>query len=174
MTDEMSEEIDKISAGRYVKLSKLEEKKAHRFRFVGPGVSGWVVWDESNKPHRYQMKPSPSEFPKDVKREDDGSIKLQHFVGGLVWDYQEEEFRLMIFTQKSLKEDLNRYYKHDAYGDPTGYDIEISREGTGLQTKYKMVALPPKDLAGDIQAAFEEFNYDLGKYMAGEDPFAEE
>lgn len=62
-----------------------------------------------------------------------------------VWNYDEEIVQIMSIQQKTIKEAIMSYYEEEAYWNPTWYDLKISREWDKLLTKYKVVALPPKE-----------------------------
>lgn len=62
------------------------------------------------------------------------------------------EFGASVFGQ------LCALYAHPEFGDPTGYDVTVSRKGAGqLDTKYHLVASPPKALSEDEKKLVAEF-----------------
>lgn len=167
------EDMDKEAVGNYIKLSKLEDGKEHRYRFVGNGISGFETWTEDKKPVRFDLKPSLEELPSNVKLID-GAPQVKRFVATLVWDYQTESFRLLSYTQKSVIETVNKLCRDSDYGDPRGYDIKITRTGSGMDTEYTVMAAPPKPLAKAVQTALEKFHCDIEGYFTGKDIFAVE
>lgn len=175
LAEEVLDEVAKESSMQgYISPSKLEEKKPHRFRIFGSAITGFECWCEEgkkSKPKRYPMKPEESDLPSTVKMDDSGRPQLKRFLATLVWDYQNEDFRILQITQKSIIGDLNKYVKDPDYGDPQGYDIKLTRTGSGIDTEYSVVASPPKDMPKAIQQAYEEFYCDLNALFAGEDPF---
>lgn len=165
------EEMDKEAVGNYIKLSKLEDGKEHRYRFVGTSISGFETWTEDSKPVRFEYKPSLEELPSNVRLVD-GAPQLKRFLATLVWDYQHECFRLLSFTQTSVKDAIKKLCRDSDYGDPRGYDIKITRTGQNLETEYTVIAAPPKPMAKAIQTALDKFHCDLNGYFAGKDIFA--
>ena len=59
-------------------------------------------------------------------------------------------------------------------GDPKGYDITISREGSGLDTEYTVMANPHTPVHPEAVAAFEAANINLQALFDNGDPFAGE
>jgi hypothetical protein len=48
------------------------------------------------------------------------------------------------------------------WGDPTGYDIVVTRTGTGLETKYGVIPKPNgKPVTAEERAAIDDANFDL-------------
>lgn len=59
-------------------------------------------------------------------------------------------------------------------GDPKGYDITISREGSGLDTEYTVMANPHTAVDLEAVASFEASSINLEALFDGADPFATE
>ena len=174
---EQIEAIDTASAGagiNYVKVSKIEGEE--RFRLMGTGIVGYEGWIEDGDkqiPIRWEQK--PAELPDNIRKDDKGAPQIKFFMCGVVWDYQLEMFRILSMTQKSLRDQLSKYMRDDDYGDPTTYDIKISREGEGLNTKYGMLASPPKAVTKEIATGWEERGslINLKALFDNDDPFAD-
>lgn len=170
--DKPVEELEKESAveGRYLNPSKLE--KETKIRFFGAGITGWQAWTTDNKPIRWEAK--PEELPANLKKSDSGSVDLKHFMAGVVWDYEDKGFKILLITQKSIKDELFKYMKAPEYGpDLNSYDIKLDKAGTGLDTKYSVLPLPPKPVDKDIAKQFEELQCNLKAMYDGDDPFAD-
>jgi hypothetical protein len=166
--DELQKEA--AAAGAYLNPSKLTDKE-RRVRFVGQGITGWTSWTTDDKPVRWEEK--PAELPDNLKPDLGGKISVKRFLATLVYDYESEEFKIFEITQKSLMEQLFKYIKDSDYGDPTEYDIKLSKTGSGKETSYSLVAAPPKLIAKDITARFNELTCNLNALFDGEDPFAD-
>ena len=59
------------------------------------------------------------------------------------------------------------------WGDPSGYDLKISRKGEGLKTEYALKPVSKKSASKESSDAFERISCDLTKMFDGEDPFGE-
>ena len=164
------EAISKESSGngRYINPAKIDGAK--RLRFFGGGITGWEAWTTDNKPVRWEIK--PDEFPANIRR-DDGNVNCKRFLSGLVYDYEDSSFKILNITQRTLMDQLFRFMKDSDYGDPSGYDIKISRTGEGLKTVYTLVAAPPKPVTKEIASAYDEVHCNLKALFDGDDPWAD-
>lgn len=170
--DTVDDLIKEVSSGNYVNPSKLAEGKDHRFRFFGAGITGFEAWTTDNKPLRFRNKPADSDLPANIRVKEDGSTEIRRFIAGVVYDYENESFKILQLTQKGLMQMLFKHVKDEDYGDPVNYDIKLSRKGSGLQTEYTLTVAPPKPVAAAIAAAYEELTVDLQRMFDGDDPFA--
>lgn len=170
---ETFEQIDSESSSnsRYINPSKLEQGKELRIRFVRPGITGFGGWTIEKKPIRFEFHPEvlPANLAPDLK----GNVGLKRFIAGLVYDYAAEDFKILELTQRTLMEQLYKYAKDSDYGDPLGYDIKLTREGEKMDTKYSLVAAPPKTLEKAIAEAAAKVQCNLNALFDGGDPFAE-
>ena len=169
--DKPVDELEKESAvgGRYLNPAKLE--KETKIRFFGAGITGWQAWTTENEPLRWESK--PEEFPANIKKNDSGAVDLKHFMAGIVWDYEDEGFKIILITQKTIKDELFKCMKAPEYGDDLNkYDIKLNKTGVLKETKYSVLALPPKAVDKAIAQQFEELQCDLKAMYDGDDPFA--
>lgn len=157
---------------RYLNISKLSDSQPTRIRFVGEGITGFLAWSVNKKPLRWEI--CPEVLPETVKPDDNGDRTAKFFMTGICWDYDNEMFRVVEITQKSILGDLQKYMADEDYGDPCGYDIVITRTGSGLDTRYETLPKPPKPLASSIEEAFEAIDWDLHQLYDGRHPWAAE
>ena len=145
----------------YLNLSKLTEGE-HRFRIVERPIGGWIDWID-NKPMRSrpQHKPLPHDPLKPVR-----SFWAMH-----VWDYARGALYVMEITQNGIKKALEDYASNEDWGDFTKYDIVIKKEGTGKETNYNVMAIPPKPLAKKIVEALAITKVNLEALYEGKDPW---
>jgi len=162
------EEISKEASGsgRYLNPSKFTEET--RLRFFGSGLTGFEAWTVDNKPIRWETK--PEELPANIKQQE-GYQTIKRFLAGVVYDYASDDFKILQMTQKTLMDQLFKYIADEDYGDPTNYDIKISKKGEGKQTEYTLVAAPPKEVKPALQARFDDLECDLTRLFDNEDPF---
>lgn len=154
---------------RYLNLSKLPDGKATRIRFCGEGVTGFLAWTTNRKPLRWEL--CPEVLPESVKPDDNGDRTAKFFLAGICWDYEAEMFRVIEITQKGIIGDINKYVADEDFGDPSGYDITITRTGSGLDTKYDVLAKPPKSISDTVKKAFSKLSWDLDNLFEGRHPW---
>lgn len=150
------------SGGNYAKL----EDGANRFRFLSPAIVGWLYWTKDNKPVRLREK--PTERPEDM-REDD---KIKHMWAFAVWNYKEGKIQILELTQASIQGPIEDLVMTEDWGDPTGYDITITKKGQKLDTEYSVQPSPHKPVAEDVAALFKATHVDLPALFDSKDPFA--
>lgn len=160
-----------LQSGKYLNLSKINGEK--KVRIFGQGILGWEAWTEDNKPLRWESK--PSEYPANIKRNDDNSVSLKRFVAAIVWDYEDEMFKILNLNKSTVLKQFLAYCNAEEYGNPTNYDFKITRTGTGMDTEYQILALPPKSVPKEIAQAFvdECTSWNLAALFDGDDPFGE-
>ncbi len=155
---------------RYLNISKLPDGKPVRIRFFGEGVTGFLAWSENRKPLRWEL--CPEVLPETVKPDDNGDRTAKFFLAGVCWDYETEMFRVVEITQKGIIGEINKYCADEDYGDPSNYDIVITRTGSGLETRYEVLAKPPKPAGASIKSGFSELDWDLNNLYSGKHPWS--
>lgn len=160
------------SGGRFLRPNKLKDGESVRFRILGSFVEGWERWTKDNKPVlAHDGEPWPKD--KEWRPGKDGAAKM--FSAMPVWNVTEEAVQVFAFTQASIADALRGYVEHEEYGVPTGYDLTLSRKGTGMDTEYTLVASPPKAVSAKVAKAWSEVvdaGFDLEELFSGGDPFA--
>lgn len=175
-TEEQLQQLEQnaVSDSRYVKISKIKEGEPHRYRYFGTSITGFEGWLEAETPTPVRYELHPEEVPSNLRPDMNGKKSLKFFVAGVVWDYQDEAFKILLLTQKTLIDKLRKYSIDSDFGDPVEYDIKITRTVKNDRTSYELMAAPPKPAAKAIQAAYEqELNCDLRRLFDNEDPFAD-
>lgn len=130
-----------------------------------------VVRDKSggtkgDKPYRIEYK---AKLPQDVLE-----LQCKEFWMLKVWDYESKGVKILEFTQQSILKALNEFIANSRWGDPRQYDINIKREGSGMDTKYYVMPSPPTALPKDIDDASQEAEIDLKGFLTPldtSDPF---
>lgn len=171
LSTETIEEIssESSSLGRYLNPSKLEGEK--RLRFFGEGITGFSAWTTDKKPIRWETK--PDSLPANIAPDMGGKVGTKRFLAGLVYDYEAQDFKILEITQRTLMDQLFKFIKDEDYGDPTGYDIKISKSGQGKDTEYSLLASPPKPVTKEMAAAYADVRCNIRALYDGEDPWAE-
>lgn len=153
------------ASGGYMKLKKGENK----FRIVSESITGYEYWNNSNKPVRSEEYPTNIEDPKVNK---DGSIqKPKHFWAFIVWDYADDSLKILEITQATIQQAIYTLFKNEKWGEPQAYDLVITREGDGLDTKYNTLPDPKTELTKEQQEAVKNAKINLKALYDGADPF---
>jgi hypothetical protein len=150
------------SESRYVNLGKLPEGE-HRFRILSRPIAGWVDWKDK-KPVRFLPQNKP-------KTPVDPTKPVKGFWAMLVWDYQRDGLFIMEVTQNSVKKDLETLALSEDWGDLTSFDFKIKKEGSGIDTSYGIIPVPPKPISQQIREAVASTPVRLEALYEGLDPW---
>lgn len=146
----------------YLKLTEGE----HTFRVLSSAIVGWVYFNRENKPIR--SKTPFDETPSDMKE----NGRINHFWAFLVWNYGDKRIQILEITQKTLMTPIEALVKNQKWGSPKGYDITITRKGTGMQdTEYAVMPNPHAPLDKAIEDSYKKAKVDLELLYVGGDPF---
>tara|TARA_Y100000356_G_scaffold64908_1_gene53177 strand:- start:261 stop:782 length:522 start_codon:yes stop_codon:yes gene_type:complete len=151
------------STPKYFKL----EQGNNEFRIMSRPILGYEWW-EDNAPNRVKEK---SDVP---KAEWTNERKPKHFWAMVIYNPKLDCFQIFQITQKSIQESISALAKDPDWGSPNDYNIAISRDGEGLETKYSVRSKPKKALDKDVIKRHKETNINLEALYAGDDPFGSE
>jgi hypothetical protein len=148
----------------YINLGKLAEGE-HRFRIVGRPIAGWLDWRDK-KPYRFRpdKKPATSFDPK---------VPVKAFWAVHVWDYAKDGLFVMEITQNSIRRSLEMLAMNEDWGDLTTFDFKLKKEGSGIDTNYSVIPIPPKPLDAKIKKAVETTKIRLEALYDGLDPWGD-
>lgn len=148
----------------YWKMSQMKEGE-NRLRIVGQPIAGWLDWHDK-KPMRFPPDKKPL-YPYDLEK------PIKAFWALHVWDYARESLFILEITQSSILKSLTKIANDEDWGDFTKYDIKMSKEGTGKETRYSLTPLPHKPLSDKIQNAVENTKIRLEALYEGKDPWTD-
>lgn len=141
----------------------------NKVRILSNPILGWIDWTEDKKPIRTPYKGMSSEpRPINPKR------PVKHFWAMVVWDYSDAKIKVWEATQATIHNALFTLSMDEAWGNPTGYDLNVKKTGEDLETKYEVIPRPPKPLEDDIKAEFEKATINLDALMENGNPFSNE
>lgn len=149
--------------GNYTKLQPGE----NRLRILSDqALQGWQYWNTASKPVRSAYHQRPVN-PADLREGD--SVKECLWTG--VYNYATKAIEIWEITQKGILNALFAYASHEDYGDPIGYGLTVTKSGSGMETKYSVVAGVPKPLPVEIQKLADETPLNLRALLDGGSPF---
>lgn len=153
------------TAGKYLKLKQGE----NRLRILGPSIAGsegWTKVEGKKKPIRKKMGEAFA-----TGEVDESTLKF--FWAMPIWNYADNKVQAAEFTQKSIMKSLKKLADNKAWGEPTQYDIVITKEGEMMDTEYSLVPEPKSPLEETIKTAWEAVKptFDLNRLFESGDPF---
>ena len=148
----------------YINLGKLAEGE-YRFRIVQRPIAGWIDWKDK-KPMRFRPDAKP-------KAPIDPEKPIKSFWALHVWDYSKEALHIMEVTQNSIKKALEMLALNEDWGDLTTFDFKIKKEGSGMDTAYSVIPIPPKPMAQHVIDAILDNPVRLEALYDGLDPWTD-
>jgi hypothetical protein len=168
--------VSKIASGSSVRFALLSDEPVEMYECWAEGPDGKA------KPFRFAQEPSPDDialelgdFTRRQNREGTGPEPIKFCLALPVYNYDAAEVQVLSLTQKSIIRELDGISQTDDYEDITATDFTIGKEGSGLNTVYKLLPVPRKKGAdATIAAAWEEAKsagFDLTRLLEGGNPF---
>lgn len=157
-----------VPAGSGTDFMKFEDGD-NRIRIMSAPVIGWEGWKDQKPFHREGVEKNISDD--EVDNDDKfgtGKPKVAQFWAMVVWDYQNEKICVLQLKQKTIMKAIQEYSEDEEWGNPTGYDITITKKKEGEFVKYSVKPSPAKAVKASIEEAFEEAAIDLQDVFFGE------
>lgn len=158
------------AGGNYMKLATGK----NRFRILGSAIIGNEFWrrkGETREPVRRRMDEPITAGELEVNPKTGEQEKVKHFWAFPVWNYGASAVQILELTQKTIQSSIKSLIDSEDWGDPTQYDILVTKEGSGLDTEYHVNPAPMKALDEAIVQAFRAANIDMQALFVGGDPF---
>lgn len=174
------------TGGGYLNPSKIQDGGSVRFALLSDQpLEYFECWGESadgkQKPFRFDYQPTPEDVRAELgdftpRTNDSGNPDLRFGIAVPVFAYDSGTIKVLSITQKGILKELDELSQDADYENLLAWDFTISREGTGLTTKYKLRPAPRKKGSDDaIQAAWSDAQssgFDLSRLMTGGNPFS--
>ena len=137
MSDFFPENYQKPSSSwNYFKPAKGE----NRVRIITKPVIGFVDWDKTGE----KQRPIRT---KELQTAFDPNQKPKHFYAfGVLHEW---EVKIWEITQSSIQDSIYALAKDEEWGEPTLYDLSITRTGESMETKYSVIPKPAKMLTDE-------------------------
>ncbi|MGI4875255.1 MAG: hypothetical protein ACRYFX_29210 [Janthinobacterium lividum] len=161
-------EVPTGGGGDYTKLQAGD----NRLRVLSKQpVIGFEYWNEAGKPVRVKVKPvgKPADMRKTAPN--GGEERVKEFWAMVVYNLLTQKIEVWQVTQAGIKEAIQSYSLNTKYGHPSNYDLTISKKGSGLETKYSVVADPPEKLAKAVVDQAKATPINLEALFEGGNPF---
>jgi len=176
--------------GAYLNPSKIPAGGSRRFCLLSDEpLEFYEAWAEDAtgkaKPFRFPSEPSPDDlalafgdFTRRMNREGTGPEPVKFALALPVYVFEDAQVQVLNLTQKSLIRELDAVSQMEDYSDITAIDFLLGKEGSGLNTEYKLTPVPRKKAADkEISAAWSDAKaagFDLSRLLTGGDPFKPE
>lgn len=150
------------------RFASLQEGR-NIFRIIGTPLIGFTANVETPDGDKKKFSRNFSDFVGD-KIVGKFSKSAVPFILFPVWDYQVNAVKLLEIKQKTIADGLQAKINDEKWGDPTRYDICITKE-KGARTTYSVTPYPPEPLKQEIQDQIGGMVFDLEALFTGGDVF---
>lgn len=129
----------------------------NKFRIMSKLTTGYEYWrtGEDGKDRPVRSVEAPTDVSDGKPNEKTGKVDVNYFWAVVVWDYASESLRILEITQKGIQKYILGLVNDPDWGAPQGYDLVVTKEGDGLNTKYTVAANPHKEMDPEIVAEYE-------------------
>ena len=131
----------------------------NKFRILSSLVTGWEYWTNEDKCVR--SKTEFTETPNIKVDPKTGKKNISHVWFVVVYDYADETIKILEITQRGIQKYILGLVNEADWGSPKKYDLVVTRDGEGFNTKYTVAANPHKDMPASVLAEYEESDIDL-------------
>jgi hypothetical protein len=136
------------------------EDGANTFRVLSGLTTGFEYWTTESKPVR--SKTEWKDTPTDIKLDNDGNAtKIKFFWSFLVYNNTTKQVQSLEVTQKSIQKAMQALIENEQWGNPSGYDITVTKSGKGLETSYEIMPNPHSEITPEVQALLDATEIDL-------------
>jgi len=153
--------------GAYTKITQAITS----LRILSPeALTGYELWIEKKPVRKAELDMFTSEELRKADTNKDGTRRQpKHFYAFVVWNNTAKRLQVYQASQKSVQESIVGIEM--SWGNMREYDIEISKTGEGMETRYKVLPAKPSPLAPEILKAYKDAKIDLTELLRGGDPF---
>jgi hypothetical protein len=166
----------KVAAGSSVRFCLLSDEPLEFYELWAEGTDGKA------KPFRFDSEPSPDDialalgdYTRRMNREGTGVEPMKFALALPVYNFETARVEVLQLSQKSLIRELDAVSQMEDYSDITAIDFQLGKEGSGLNTEYKLTPVPRKKGADkEIAAAWEDTRsagFDISRLLENGDPF---
>lgn len=145
-------EPPKSSTSDYCKLKDWVTK----IRILTSPVIGYQDWD-GKTPISTRDRQSPISSDRSPK----------HFWAMMVWNYEISMIQVLQLTQKSVIDALYALNNDEDWGNPTDYDLKITRSGKDLDTRYVVTPSNKWPISEQIKAELDATVHNLENLFDG-------
>lgn len=157
-------------------MTGLQSGETVKIRVLSDFIVGNQVWSGDGENRKPLRKPENESVPLSMVGVDKwgNPERIRQFIAAKVWNYETNQVEIFETTKATIIAEIFKYEQDEDYGDSKQYDLKISKSGQGMDTKYSVIASPPKPLDKTIAQQAQSVAVNLNNLFAGTDPFAAE
>lgn len=149
-----------VSGGSYLKLTQGDNK----FRILSNSLVGFEGWVDK-QPVRGKT------FQEVSQKSGNQAERIKEFWAFVVYDLSDNQIKILSLTQATIKDAIYDYYRDEDWGDPKDYNLNIKREGEGMDTRYTVIPAPKSKVTKEMEQAYKDTPVNLDALFDGDNPF---
>lgn len=163
-------EVPGGNGGRFMRL-KTGENRFRKLANSTPrgAITGYVVWVEEYGNRKAKRYRTLEEIPQEYLKSGD---KPKHFWAMKVIDWSDRQIKVLELTQVTIQKDILKLTQNAKWGNPEGYDMNVTKTGEGKDTRYSTMPEPKSELDEDIVELDKNTPCNLNALFDGGDPFS--
>lgn len=165
-------EGDSNTGGSWFQTKVLKEGPV-KIRLLSAPVVGYERWTAENKPMRAESLAELLETGADWRTEDGKANQAKFFASFFIWNHAAKAIQIAVFSQKTIRQQLEALENNEDWGDLTTFDITLSRTDAGEKVTYVVQPSPTKPLPADAVKEWERVQAEcvgLAALYSGGDP----
>lgn len=138
------------------------------------GMEYWITDPEDKKKRMPVRKHMGVNIPTEDLEENPKTHKVdmpKHFWALVIYNYQDKRVQILEITQKGIQKGILALTKSKGWGSPKDYDINVIREGEGMDTEYQVQPQPKTELDEGIIQLYKDMDIKLEVLFESGDPF---
>lgn len=133
--------------------------------YKAPSDGGFFLKFESDEPVKLRLCSEPYIFASSFTDKLTSETKISNKYAWSIWNYNEDSAQILQLPVTGFRQ-IQALAQDPEYGDPSAYDLKITRTGTGTSTKYSVIPSPNKSqVTLEIKAATDKL--DVGDIVKG-------
>lgn len=160
-----------VPAGDGSSFMRLK-KGENRFRKLSTSmprgaITGYVVWIEDSGTRKAKRYRTREDIPQEYRNMD-----IKHFWAFKVLDHADNSIKILEITQTTIQKDMLKLTQNEKWGNPEGYDLNVTKTGEGKDTRYSTIPEPKSELDEGIVELDKKTPCNLNALFDGGDPFS--
>jgi hypothetical protein len=144
------------------------EPGANKFRAIGDAITGYRWFVEKDEKTSVVRVKRLSGVPVAIRAEKN---RVKHFWAFPVYNYGAEMVQILEIPQITVQTVIETYISNPDWGDPTNYDITITKKGEGWDTEYIVTPSPKRELTKEVKEQITGWHINMEALFTNGDPF---
>jgi len=170
MTWKLDPDYKEPTQSNYLKFVEGE----NTFRILEGPITGWEYWVTDGDKRKPIRKHEGENIPVEEIEVDPKTGKPEnpkYFWAMVVYNWEDDRVQILEITQTTIRRAILAMSKSKSWGDPTEYNIIVTKSGEGKETEYTVMPGQKEKLPKEIEDKYKAMSVNLEALFKGDDPF---